>query len=418
MEARPGDVVRIGACTLPGDILVPAGVTLEGVDSSTSSIDALPGNLVAITLDTQPDLVTVVRNLSVLGRGVAIDVQGSGGVLIEGVDIDVEAGHGVAADGVASAEFRGVTIRGPISPENAGDERWIEETESIGISLADVASVSMRDVVVDGMAWAGFVANDSNVNVEALSVRHTLGYGVLLFGGQSDFVDLEINDTYQGLRGEPSIALVARETAWTADGLQMHRSERYGVVAQAGSASIDSLDAQGGGDAAVWVGDASAFRLAESSITDTRFAAIVVVDSNDVTVQDITISNIATSVRNIGAAGLFATLELGDGLHLIGDLAGATFGNVNIQGSERAGIVLDLGVGAPPTFTDVSVEAPEGALGAVAGRTSDMPFELNVAPEDGWDEGIGRDASAATNDAMFNGALGIARAQTPAALPL
>lgn len=320
-EAQPGDVVRVGACTLPGDLLVPAGVTLEGIDSATSAIDALPGNLVAITLDTQPDLVTVVRGLRVLGHGVAIEVQGSGSALVEDVDIDVESGRGVVVEGAASAEFRRLSILGPISPENAGDEEWVDEMDSVGISLTNVASVRVSDVVVDGMAWAGFVTQGSDVSAQRLSVRHTLGYGVVAQGGDSSFVDLEVSDTYQGLRGEPSIAFAARDATWNADGFLLQRSERYGVVAQGGSVAIDGLDAQDGGDAALWVGDATAFHLGgDSSISDMRFAAVILVDSVGVDVQNLNITNVAAATRSVGAAGLFATLELGDGLHLIGDL--------------------------------------------------------------------------------------------------
>ncbi len=110
-------------------------------------------------------------------------------------------------------------------------------------------------------------------------------------------------------------------------------------------------------------------------------------------------------------------IELGDGLHLLGDLSGAVFEDVRLLGNARAGLVVELGVGSAPTFRGVSVEADLGALGAVAGRAAPMPLELVVGPEPGWDEGIARDAEATVNDASFTGTIDVARVEAPAELP-
>lgn len=419
-NAESGDVVRIGACTLPAGVVVPAGVTLEGVGSTVSAIDALPGNLVAIRVETQLNLTTVVRGLSVLGRCIAIEVGGSGNVVLDDVAIDVEDGRGVSVSGVASAEFRGLQVRGPISAENANDPEWIDGADdSIGISLSEVGMATFSDVQVDGMAWAGVVSDNSDLQAEGLSIRNTLGYGVILQSGNSGFTALEIADTYQGLRGAPSIAFAARDAIWSADGFTLERSERYGIVSQAGSVTIDDLTAQTGGDAALWVGGANTLQLGgENTIDDMRFAGAVVVDSQAVDIRNLAVSNIGLSTRNIGAGGLFAMLALGDGVHLIGDLAGATFENIEVTGAERVGLLLELGEGDAPTFTSVSVDAPDGALGAIAGRASAMPFELDISPEPTWDDGITRDAVSEAGDAMFADTLGVARTVSPAPLPL
>lgn len=419
-NAEPGDVVTIGACTLPAGVVVPAGVTLEGVGSTVSAIDALPGNLVAIRVDTLPNLTTVVRGLSVLGRGIAIEVVGTGGVLLDDVAIEVESGAGVSVNGAANVDFRALEVSGPISADNANDPEWIEGfDDSIGIALHDVAVATLADVQVNGMAWAGVVFDNSDLQVARLSVRNTLGYGIILLSGASEFTALEVSDTYQGLRGEPSIALASRDAVWSADGFSLERSERYGVVSQGGSVAIDDLNAQTGGDTALWVGGASALRLGgENTIANTRFAGAVVVDSQAVDMRNLVVSNVGLSTRNIGAAGLFAMLELGDGVHLIGDLAGATFDNIEISGAERVGLLLELGDGAPPSFSSVQVNAPPGALGAVAGRSTGMPFELDINPEPTWDEGITRDPASEAGDAMFAESLGVARAVSPAPLPL
>ncbi|MEM7604067.1 MAG: hypothetical protein AAF411_01820, partial [Myxococcota bacterium] len=174
-----------------------------------------------------------------------------------------------------------------------------------------------------------------------------------------------------------------------------------------------------GGDAAPWGGGAASLRLGgENSIANTRFAGMVVVDSQNVDVQSLTVSNVASANRNVGSDDIFATLELGDGMHLVGDLQGAVFERVSVQGAERVGLLLELGETPAPIFRNVQIEAPSGALGAVAGRATAMPFELDVRPESDWDEGITRDAASAVSDSEFAGILGVARAASPAPLPM
>lgn len=421
-EAMPGDVVSIGECRIPGGISVPAGVTLEGVGRTTSAIEALPGNYEALVVNTRAGLVTTVRRLSVEGRGVAIEVSGDGEVRIEEARIDVEAGWGVALDGIPEAVLHDVEIQGPIDADNADDAQWVSASMSdtgwIGIRANAVGMLRLDDVAIDGMAWAGLVCQGGVVDADSLSVTHTLGYGVILDSTEAVMNAVEIAATYQGLRGEPSIALVADASTVTVRGLSLSQSARYGVVARGGRLDVEDLEARGGGDAALWVGGAEALRLGGSNIiADTRFAGAVIVDSRGVDIHDLQVENTATSVRNVGAGDVFGMIELGDGLHLLGDLSGAVFEDVRLLGNARAGLVVELGVGSAPTFRGVSVEADLGALGAVAGRAAPMPLELVVGPEPGWDEGIARDAEATVNDASFTGTIDVARVEAPAELP-
>lgn len=415
-DARPGDVVNIGACTISASVFVPPGVTLQGMGSSLSTIDAL--EFLALGAETQADLVTVVRGLMVVSSHGSVLVQGDGDVVFEDVILEVEAGTGLIANGTGHIDLRQVEVHGPISADNSRDERWLEQdaAQSVGIGLFHVAGATLSDVEVDGMARAGVYAENIDLEAVRLSVRNTLGHGVLIFGGTSSFEALEITDTHQGLRRDPSIAFVARDAAWTVDGFVIERSERYGIVAQGGAVAIDNLAAHDGGDVALWVGDATAVQLGgNNTIDEMRFAGVVLVDSQGVDIRNLSLSNVAVQTR-VGAFGEFPFLELGDGLHLIGDLAGAHFENIDIRGAGRVGILLELIESEAPTFNSVQVDAPSSALGAVAGRSAGMPFELNIDVEPAWDAGITRDSDSHIRDLMLSGPLGVARAPSPVVL--
>jgi hypothetical protein len=411
-RAEPGDVVEVGACSALGGLTVPPGVFLEGVGSSTAAVEALPGKNEVLILETRDALVTGLRNLRILGRGVAVRTVGDGTARLEDVAIEVETGWGIVAE--SRLELAGVRIVGPVTSENATDPRWVIEESSttgwIGIDLA--AEGSFEDVEVVGMAQAGVVVRGVSLTARRLVVRDTLSFGLLAEDADLELVQSAVERVFQGSRGDPAVAIGLTDTTLDATTLRLQGNERYGLLAQGGVTRLHGLEARDNLDAAVWVGGARELTIDElSEVSGGRFAGVVAFECDRVLLRDTSVTNIASQRRNVGSGSLLGAIELGDGVQLMGTLPDARLENVELTDNARAGLMLDL-TASTVSFDGVRVEGPPTALGAVAGRGGDA-LSMLVEPEVGWDVGVVRGPNASVNDAEFRGEVAVVRLASP-----
>ena len=126
-------------------------------------------------------------------------------------------------------------------------------------------------------------------------------------------------------------------------------------------------------------------------------AGIMAFDSSGVRIEDGMIQGTRTGTL---VYDLDRSIDVGDGIHLIGTHDDVQISNVTLAGNERAGLVVDLGPAGTGsiTFRDVTASS-SAALGAVAGRL-DASRQLVPVPLGGWDDGITRTGDAPTLDAM------------------
>lgn len=450
-SARSGDVVRVGACRVRGPFVVGEGIALAGLGAE-SVIEAPEGELgVELRGGT-------LESVSVEARGRAGIVIGAGAGRVEEVEVRASRGVALGVRAGATAELRDVRLSGEVSAESASDPRWVlvapgPLSSASGCAVASCAcepgsvdgdrtcgssgrwatmtathglvaegALSGQDVEVLGFAQVGVLVRGADVELERLRVADTIGAAVVAADAELACRDCTIERTREGLRGQPSYALLSGGGALTTEALRLDDNDRYGAVSSGGAIVHAGLVAERQGDVALWASGVESLALrgleregmplVPSRISDGAFAGVVITDSAHVSISDTTIATLRASRRPLGLIG---AIEIGDGLHVIRTLEDVSLARVEVSGAARAGLVLDVGGGAGlPSFEDVVVDVRGTALGAVAGAEVAGTDSLEIAtPPAGWDTGIVRRGDAAANDAAFTGRLDAVLSSVP-----
>lgn len=392
-QAGPGDVVTVGVCRVEGRFDVPAGVTLSGAGVGQSVIVGPAGDT-AVAVDAGED-ASIVRDLSVESADVGVRVDEAGSAVVERVEITASRGMALGADGVASLALRSVVLRGPLTREAAAllsSEPLPEDTATIGLALLDVASAELTDVEVSGFAGWGVLATDSTTTWTGGRVAQNLGAGIQVQGGSATLDAVEVLDTLQGGLLRPSMGVVANGGAVVdTTGLALRDNDNFGLLIAGASGTHTDLLAQDGGDAAVWLQQATDVTLAGAEILDNRFGGVVALESSDLELADVRVerTTLLTSV-----SGVQGRIEVGDGVQLVASTENIRLSRATLAGNERVGLFVDLGAGDASgiAIDDVDVTATGDAYGAVI---------QNGDATDDWDGAILRHGDAAANDAAF-----------------
>lgn len=398
-EAEPGDEVRLGAVTLTATepIVVPAGVTLVGAGEGASRIVGPPDDVALVLRTAAGAAESAVTDLTVESDGRAAFMIGGGGDgRIERCSATVTRGVGLGAEDIGRLSLDGVSLVGPVTPENA-DAQPLDpapnDTATHGVVLVRVANANFVDVSVVGFAELGATALDSGLEWVGGAADRNLGAGVFVTGGSARLVDLSVSGTLQGLRLLPAYGVIVTGGAdVSSERLGIHDGASMGLVhAGVGGAHRD-LAASGNRHAAVWVQDADGFELtgAGTLLEDNSFAGLVGIMSTGVTFTDGTVSGTVEAPRLQCGPG--CEVRVGDGLHWVGT-TGAV-GRVTLRSNERAGAVFDLDGGTTEALalTSITADATGDSLGLVA---------QNGTREDGWDTGVTRGGAAGDNDTAF-----------------
>ena len=104
------------------------------------------------------------------------------------------------------------------------------------------------------------------------------------------------------------------------------------------------------------------------------------------------------------------SVEVGDGIQLVGTTQAVTLEDITLSGNARVGVLVDLDGGTMDSFSmaGVSVDGVDDALGAIAqGGTLSA----------GWDDGVTRQGATAANDAAFSDVLDVVSIVDPSDLP-
>ncbi len=450
--ATPGAVVTLGDCAVEGPLRVPAGVTVRG---TTGSVITAPAGGAAVVLAGGPS-ASVLEDVTVRSSGVvAVYAQGDGSATVRGVRVLAEQGVALAATEGVSLQVVSSELRGPVTPANADDPRflrvvgaapppgecqgcdcqpgetredglvcdpegrWAAVTATYGLYLLGVTA-ELDGLDVGGFASAGAVFVDSDVTWRGGRVAENLGLGLRQSGGTARLEDVEVANTWSGLRGTAPYAVASTDGAELSSvRMALLDNDRYGLLSLGGTGDHEDLVAERNGDAAVWVGASASFSLrgAGTALCDNRFAGFVAVDSTGMRLDDVTVERTQASVRSVGALG---RVEIGDGLHLVGSTSAVDVQRVELTENARAGVVVDFGMtdGAGLRFTDVTVAGTGSQLGAVAGVAMSgtlTPLASAVAPA--WDQGITREGSTVANDAAQTSPLDALTIDSPGGLP-
>lgn len=435
--ASPGTTVTLGACAFDGPLRVPAGVSLSGAGAGRTTVRAPAGTYAIAVEGGDAATPSTVSALTVQVDGAAGLLARGGAVTVRDVNVSATAGVAFGTDSVLDLVVERVVLEGPVTPDNADSPallrvvpspapagpcptascacepgsthedgrvcdasgQWATVSAAYGLYLAGNTVARLTGVDVRGFAAFGAVLRDSRVTWEGGTVESTLGVGVRQIGGSAALTDVAVTQTLQGLRGTPAYAIASTANArLESTRLVVSDNARFGLVQLAGSGAHVDLVGERNGDVALWVGDATDLSVAgaATALRDNAFAAVVVVDSSNVSLADAVVSGTRISERPVGAAGV---VRVGDGVHLIGALSTVHLSNVHAASNERAGLVVDLGMLASGglTFTNVEVEATGTQLGAIAGMPDASGRLVPIAPGT-WDTGITRLGDALAND--------------------
>src|SRR5262249_53223037 len=120
-QAKPGDIVPVGNCTIQGSFTVPPGVTLTGQGPGITTIAGIKAER-ALTLKPGGMQATKVSNMTITSAGTAgIVAVGSGMIEIDTVEVNPTTGIGIGVEGVTSLIVKTVKVTGPVTTINAGN---------------------------------------------------------------------------------------------------------------------------------------------------------------------------------------------------------------------------------------------------------------------------------------------------------
>lgn len=390
--ASAGDVVEVGACRIEGEFEVPGGVTLEGAGPAETFLVGGEGPVLTLSGDG----TTVVRDLAVESDGrMGIRSSGSGEIELDGVDVRATRGIGIGIDGNPVVSLHTVHLTGPVLPENVEDfgsdvDPAVSATH--GLVLLEVEDASLEDVTATGFASYGALLVGTNAAWNGGALDGNLGIGLCVAGGTASVDGVSIAGTLHGSGLRPGYsALVMDGAEVDSTGLSIRDSTGYGMVVSEATGHHEGLVAEGNTDAAVWAQSSTSFELTGATLSGNGFAGVVAADSSGIVITD---SEIADTVL---ATSLFldaGTIEVGDGVQLVGSAEGIRLEALTLRNNGRVGVLLDLDGAstAGVSLDDVDVEGNGESLGVIA---------QNGTIEDGWDASVARSGAVLDNDEAF-----------------
>ncbi|MBI5486712.1 MAG: hypothetical protein HY905_05230 [Deltaproteobacteria bacterium] len=415
--ARAGDTVRVGACRIAGSFEVPAGVTLTG-HGPTESVLLTTGHRPVLRLvpGASP---TRVADLGVLSSGNSgIWITGTGSAVLERVRLEATRGIGVAAEDVDVLELRSLELVGPIvetnrnsvlmsgSPPEVDPDLWATH----GLLLVRVADARLEDVTARGFASFGALLVDGATTWERGGAPRNLGTGLMISGGSAVLRDLDLSGTFRGVLVRLAYGGVFADAADVeSSGLVVDDGDNFGLLHDGATARHTDLVAGGNGGPAVWIQDCDGVELAGAgmALAGNRLAGVVAVHSSNVTVSDGRIDDTALATRIFEES---RSVQVGDGVQVVGAAGPVTLRRLALSGNERAGLLIDLGGG---TMDGIAVDT----LAVDGFGTQYGALVQNGDAASGWDTSVSREGATADNDVRPHADLSIVGRVDPDDVP-
>jgi hypothetical protein len=414
-SAEAGDTVNLGACTIEGGIVVPAGVTLAGVTPEQTTIAGATGD--AVLLRTG-DGTTTLRGLTIaLAAGTGVRTAGAGRARIEDVQVRVDPiGVAIVAIGVAELTLEAVVATGPVTHDDARThpiDASPRTAPSHGIGLTDVGTATFTDVRVEGFSRTAVQLIRTSLTWTGGEIARTAGTGLMVRGGRVDLRSITIREVWQGMDILPAIGGFFLEGAEVrSQSLVVEDNERLGLV-HSGTGPVEHVDlaANRNGDVGAWSQLSEhpfVIRGPMTSFVRNHVAGINVVDTVTVAVEDARID------ETILAPHFYSDLMGGDsaaGILSVNSHHDASYVGLSLSENEEIGIKIAMDDDTRGLeLRDVTVFATGERLGVVAFGGTRVP---------GWDDGVRRLGTTETNDAMFPHATAVTPfgAMNPCELP-
>jgi len=392
--AVPGDEIHLAAGTFAGGLTIPAGVALLGAGASETTIASTSG--VALDL-ARGSGVTRVAALTIESSGEAgIIARPDLEVVIEDVVVTATLGIGIGAEGVRSLTLSRTEVVGRVRDEADASGEPLDgqpsDTSSHGIVIVN-GIATLTDVTVRGWSNFGALFLTSTVSWTGGGVVGCLGNGLLAAGGTSTLAGVAIEDIWQGLRLVPAYGIVtAYDAELDATDLMIVGSRGYGMLQSEATVDLERAIISENRNAGLWVQNSLATYIGNSTFDANTFASFVGVTSSGITIEGSRMSDTQLATRLVGET---RSVEVGDGLQLVGSVEDLTVTGTELLDNARAGLVWHLDA-LPPSavrFEGVAVDGTGEMIGAIAQAGT---------PPAGWDVGVERRGATLMNDASLS----------------
>ncbi len=377
-RAEPGTVIEIGACTINGPIIVPAGVRLVGVGAAStieSHVELTPAT-VAITPGEFPAVLSRLRiRASIAG---ALEARGAD---VQLMNVDVEASSnspGVTVVSSRSLEMQSVSIEGP--------------STSAGLLLERVSSARMFDIQIIGFERECARFEDSSVNWTTGRVTGC-DVGVAVERGRAELRSVVVENIGGGRSLMPAGLATTGAARLFAEELVVEGVESGPAVRIEGGTSevVDSRLA--GASGGLMARGSEQISIRRSSFHGNRGVGVFVDGARSFELANADV---------VGTTSLYvvrALTDVGDGVVVL-NTRSTSISDALVEDSSRIGMLFQAcpasGVSAIPLLDRVEVSGvgeQRGAFGAFVRSVEDFErFPI------GWDAGIQRSGAVLTND--------------------
>lgn len=392
--AASGDTVEVGSCRIEGNFTVPAGVTLAGLEESASVISGSTGAIVTLSEGA------TLASITVESAGAA-GVLAAASATVRQATVRASKGVGIGVDRAPAVTLESVEILGPVTAANAAGvpgEPAALDTATHGLVIAGVADATLKAVQISGFASFGALLAGSTTRWTDGGVTDTLGTALMVEGGAANLDGLTLCRMLQGVRLIPPYGAVfsAKANVQTMR-VEVCDSEGFGLLHDDSVAKHTDLAGVDNSAAAVWLQNVTGFEMT-GSLERNGFAGLVAVRSSGLTIRDTRVSQTRKRVRIFDQR---MTVEVGDGLQLVGTSQNVKLERVSASGNERVGVLFDLEGAVMEAGSVAGLElkdTPSDALGIIS-QNGTTPM--------GWDDAVQRDPIALANDSAFAATLTI-----------
>lgn len=374
------------ACVISEPVTIPAGARVTG---GTFVMDA--GERIVVTSSGDTSMPTTLEGAHVSGGSgtYTIGVMGTGAAHIGRTTLVLERGAGIVAFG-ATVTIDDVHLTGNVDPSaliSLPSGPPGDRFATFAIVAEDGATVTITGSDASRFARAGVWCNGSTLVATGTEVNETVEAPILLVDCDATLDDVEVSGTLAAI-GRPGMAIASLASSVEATDLFLHDAPGYGVYAVGSELTFHTPRVERIEQGGIWAATGTTLELDGGTFSDNEGAAIAAVGAEVLTVRDATITGtVEAPIPTLSGMGVD---RMADGIHVAEGSAPmtVTLERVMLVGNERIGLVLDGGGAMLATsITDVTVMAPDTALGAVAQNVTALPVT--------WDDGITRDGSAA-----------------------
>jgi hypothetical protein len=410
-RAANGDLIRLDSCRIEGAFVVPAGVTLVGVPGT---ILASPAGVrrPVLALRTSPGVATQVAALEVESDANFGIVADGGGGEVDLATVTVRATRGVAVglQDLASLKLTDVVLRGPFADGGTmrPAEALPEATATHGLLVIRAGTATIERTEAHGFAGFGAVLVETTTTWTDGGATDNLGTGLAVWAGTTTLTRIDLSGTHwSGGPVVPSLDPGGATRPYSfggvflggagvqTTGLVVSDGEGFGLVHDGGSGRHELLTAENNGDAAVWAQGTQSLEIfgAGSALFGNRYAGVVLVEPQPVTIRDLVVEGTRRGCRDCGTS---AQQVAADGIQIVRPQATLTLQGLTLHDNARIGLLLDMGGRNMDAVT-------LGAIDVAGTGTQQGAMAQNGVFPTGWDDPIARDDSTLSNDENYRG---------------